>query len=374
MQSVDLAIVGGGVFGLQLARQALLAGLSVAVLERGFVGAGASGGPLGALMPHIPDRWNEKKQFQFDALVALEDECADLQSATGLTAGYGRIGRIMPLRKERFVALAEQRANGADEHWKGAYSFNQVEADPNWLDPQLAAHGAVLDTLAARLHPPSYMAALAAFVVRHPNGQLHQHIDVQPQSAVKNGIDMGPGTLRFSQLIITAGYRTFAWMAPLVGKSVGTGVKGQARIVRAETPGQAPILYDDGCYIVPHANGTIAVGSSSQKVWVGESEPEPDAWGFWDKALALCPALRGAPLIAEWAGVRPRGMSADPVIGAVPDQENLWVFSGGFKISLGIAHRAAAALVQQLSGEEQTIPLPPSFAAQAHFDAAQSAN
>ncbi|MEN0087491.1 MAG: FAD-binding oxidoreductase [Pseudomonadota bacterium] len=373
MQTVDLAIVGAGVFGLQLARQALLAGLSVAVFEERKIGSGASGGPLGALMPHIPDRWNEKKQFQFDALVALETECRKLEDATGLSTGYCRVGRMMPLRAERFVDLAAQRARGAKTHWQGHFTFEPTMADPDWMDGDVAIHGAVLDTLAARLHPPSYLSALASFVRLHPSGQVFEQASVS-SDVIKTGcVDTPDGAVHFSHLAVTAGYRSFPWLSALTGHTTGTGVKGQARVVQAAAPNDAPILYDDGCYVVPHENGTIAVGSSSQKQWTGEHEPDSEAWAFWDKAVALCPSLRGAPIMAQWAGVRPRGMSADPMVGSVPGYENVWVFTGGFKISLGIAHRAAAALTQQIAGAEQTISMPESFRSETHFAAAHSA-
>jgi glycine oxidase len=70
----DLLIAGAGVAGLWLALKAVRAGLSVTLVERGNPGGGASGGFLGALMPHSPERWNGKKDFQFRALVDLEDE------------------------------------------------------------------------------------------------------------------------------------------------------------------------------------------------------------------------------------------------------------------------------------------------------------
>ena len=82
------------------------------------LGAGASGGLLGALMPHMPDRWNAKKQFQFDALVSLEAEIAALEAATGLSAGYSRSGRLMPLAE---AASAQDRARPLRRrrnHWQ----------------------------------------------------------------------------------------------------------------------------------------------------------------------------------------------------------------------------------------------------------------
>jgi glycine oxidase len=48
-------------------------------------------------MPHSPERWNGKKDFQFRALVDLEAEVAGLEAETGVPCGYRRVGRILPL-------------------------------------------------------------------------------------------------------------------------------------------------------------------------------------------------------------------------------------------------------------------------------------
>lgn len=92
--SVPLLIVGGGIMGLWAAVKAERLGIDTLLVEAGRLGGGASGGLLGALMPHMPDRWSDKKQFQFDALVALEAEIAGLEAETGLSGGYRRCGRI----------------------------------------------------------------------------------------------------------------------------------------------------------------------------------------------------------------------------------------------------------------------------------------
>ena len=65
----DLTIHGAGIFGLSIAWLALQKGASVTVVDPNGPGAGASGGIVGALQPHTPDPWNEKKQFQLDALL-----------------------------------------------------------------------------------------------------------------------------------------------------------------------------------------------------------------------------------------------------------------------------------------------------------------
>ncbi|MGO7515517.1 FAD-dependent oxidoreductase, partial [Rhizobium ruizarguesonis] len=81
--------------GLWAAVHAERRGIRTLIADDGRLGEGASGGLLGALMPHMPDRWSEKKQFQFDALVSLEAEITALEAETGLSAGYNRSGRLI---------------------------------------------------------------------------------------------------------------------------------------------------------------------------------------------------------------------------------------------------------------------------------------
>ena len=42
------------------------------------VAAGASGGLVGALAPHVPENWNDKKAFQFDSLIMAEGFWGDV--------------------------------------------------------------------------------------------------------------------------------------------------------------------------------------------------------------------------------------------------------------------------------------------------------
>ncbi|MEL7049871.1 MAG: FAD-dependent oxidoreductase, partial [Pseudomonadota bacterium] len=76
--SPDVLIIGGGIVGLWCAERARAAGMSCTLVDAGAIGQGASGGLLGALMPHQPTNWTDVKQFQLDALLALESEIAAL--------------------------------------------------------------------------------------------------------------------------------------------------------------------------------------------------------------------------------------------------------------------------------------------------------
>ncbi len=92
-----MLVIGGGVFGLSVARSCLAAGLSVIVAEAERIGSGASGGVVGALVPHRPEPWRDFNRFQFDALTGLPDRMAALAAETGRDPGYARTERLSPL-------------------------------------------------------------------------------------------------------------------------------------------------------------------------------------------------------------------------------------------------------------------------------------
>ncbi|MDZ7822942.1 MAG: FAD-dependent oxidoreductase [Ahrensia sp.] len=97
MPAPDIAVVGAGIVGLWTAYYAAQTGAQVLLLDKGKIGGGASDGILGALMPHQPIHWNDKKQFQLDGLMSLPGEIAQLEALTGIDCGYFRCGRIMPI-------------------------------------------------------------------------------------------------------------------------------------------------------------------------------------------------------------------------------------------------------------------------------------
>ncbi|MDP5360472.1 MAG: FAD-binding oxidoreductase, partial [Paracoccaceae bacterium] len=68
MATADITVMGAGVFGLSVAYASARRGAFVRVIDPAGVAAGASGGLVGALAPHVPENWNDKKAFQFESL------------------------------------------------------------------------------------------------------------------------------------------------------------------------------------------------------------------------------------------------------------------------------------------------------------------
>ena len=140
----------------------------------------------------------------------------------------------------------------------------------------------------------------------------------------------------------------------------GQPVKGQSALFRADA-GDLPVIYQDGLYIVPHAGGRVAVGSTSEKVFGDPHGTDELLDEVIEKARKICPSLERAEVIERWAGLRPKPPGREPVIGPLPGMPSVWLAAGGYKISFGIAHAVADAVVTGIMREAPDLPMPDSF-------------
>lgn len=373
-EKFDVAIVGGGIFGLWIARQCSTAGLTTCLVDKSMPGNSASGGLLGALMPHMPDRWDEKKQFQFEALCDLPDRITELETETGLSAGYRRTGRIMPVRTEQFRRQIPERQDGSKLFWTETpldLTFDLIDGpEPSgWLSPDAAPLGFTFENLAARIDPRAYIAALSASV--RAKCTVKDQTEIKSIDGEKGLLQTADGgTIAAGSIVVAAGYESFAFLRDLTGLAVGTGIKGQAVILETRADPDLPIVYDDGTYVIVHDDGRTAVGSTSQADWSEPSRADPENDGFLRRAYDLVPRIRNAPVMEWWAGVRPRCQQRDPMLGRLPSHPRVIIATGGFKISFGIAHKIADAAVSTVL--EKPFELPATFTVDHHLAKARS--
>ena len=368
----DVVIIGAGVVGLWCALKAKQRGLSAVVVEKGRIGQGASGGMLGALMPHRPVSWEDIQVFQLEALLSLEMEVAQLEAATGLSCGYKRCGRVMPIDSEEFLAEHEQWQAGSTRFWPEvsrsgqpiSWDIRRREPAPAWpaLKPGFVAYS--FDTLSARINPRRLVKALLAGI--QPEVVVAENCPVEEISdssevLLADGMRLSPG-----RVIVAAGHESFGLLQPALQCELGWGVKGQAVLLRPQGRSfdDMPVIYSRGIYLVAHDDGLVAVGSTSQRDFKTTDVDEAVSQKLVQRAVELCPGLADADVVEQWAGVRPRAAGRDPVVGSLPDAPGTIVASGGFKITLGIAHKMADAALDLAMGS--ACELPRSFAVEAH--------
>lgn len=376
--TTDLLIVGGGIMGLWAARFAVQAGLDVVLVDGAALASGASGGLLGALMPYMPDKWDSKKQFQFEALLALEDEARLLEEETGLVVGYRRSGRLIPLPKPHLRVIAERHQKDAVTAWRAGdrqFAWGVIDCSPagdGWPDAAVTGAGLVHDTLAARVSPRGLTAALKAAISASPRCRIIEGVAVKAIDPDWQVAELADGQmLGFGHAIVTAGAGSFPLLdrfSPANAQPLGMAVKGQAALLKADIDPALPLIYLDGVYAVPHEGGHVAIGSTSENRWTEPSSTDEQLETLIAKARLLVPALAQAPVVERWAGLRPKAIDRDPMVGAYPDYPRLIALTGGFKISFGLAHSLARQALRPIFGQEPA--LPPGFTFAHHLQIA----
>lgn len=336
MARVDVTVRGGGIFGLSIAWACVQRGARVRLIETFALGAGSSGGLVGALSPHVPEAWNAKKAFQLDSLLLAESWWAGVEAASGQPSGYARLGRLQPLPDDRAVEAARRREAEAAELWQGRAVWQVIPATGAEWEPVSPTGWLVQDTLSARLSPRMGLAALV--VALKAKG-----VDV----VIGDGEEQGA-------VIHATGIAGLAELSQALGAPVGSGVKGQALSLRFEARDQ-PQLFVDGLHIVPHADGTVAIGSTSETTWTHDGT-DAQLDDLHAKAIAAVPALAGAEVTNRWAGIRPKAASRAPVLGEWPHRPGHFIANGGFKIGFGMAPKVAEVMADLVLGGRDTIP------------------
>ena len=343
MARVDLTVRGGGIFGLSIAWEAARRGARVRLIESHAIGAGSSGGVVGALAPHVPENWNPKKQFQLESLLLAEPFWAEVASASGLPTGYARTGRLQPLADDAAVTLAQKRTETARALWGDHAIWQVIPATQSAWQPHSPTGLLVHDTLTARIHPNLALTALTAAI--RSKGEV----------ILGDAPDEGP-------VIWATGVTGLADLSTALHRKIGDGVKGQALTLRHDAA-HLPQILTDGLHIIPHEDGTTAIGSTSEHAWTDPTSTDAHLDALLDKARAALPILQTAEVITRWAALRPRAKSRAPLLDAWPDRPGHYIANGGFKIGFGMAPKVAQVMVDLVLNGQDTIPqgfrLPP---------------
>lgn len=332
----EITVRGAGIFGLSIAWACVRRGAQVRLTDPSGPASGSSGGIVGALAPHVPENWNAKKAFQFESLLAAPAFWAGVMEAGGTDPGYQASGRLQPVPDAGALELARRRADTASELWRGQATWSLEPAGDDPWTPASPTGWLIRDTLSAHLHPRRACDALVAALATRG---VRTEVDGEDRGAVIHATGIA------GLEVLNAGHH----------RLVGAGVKGQAALLQHDARG-APQLFADGLHIIPHSDGTVAVGSTSEREYSDPSRVDQQLEEVITRARAAVPALRNAPVTERWAGVRPRARSRAPMLGAWPGRPGHFIANGGFKIGFGMAPGIAEVMADLVLDGKNRIP------------------
>jgi glycine oxidase len=327
----DVLVVGGGIVGVATAYACADAGLgAVLLIETGRLGAGATGGAAGLLIPE-PHQWSDPEPF-VDLERASLERWRDLQQA--LPDGVGLV-------ELDWLGLAPHDSGFAAHQPRGVEWLNPGQVAE--LVPGLARpmEGAFIRRQ-GRVNPLRAVARLAALLPGVATGVAATSVDVRGDRVVSVGTSSGA---------ISPGVVVFATGRPPVLDGMplhvpSERVKGHLLVTDrtdVRLPGiVAPVAtqIEDGRLLT---GGTFDVGDETPAV-------QPDVIDAITAGVAaVLPRLRGLGVAYQWCCFRPRHPDSRPVIDKVPGLANAWLTSGHFRTGILNAPATAAVLSRWIS-------------------------
>ena len=358
----DVVVVGGGIMGAAAAfHLRTVHGKSVAILERGFVGAGASGVNFGNVrrqgrfLPQIP--LSHRARAIWGRLPELLGEDCEFRPTGGLKVAYtdaDMAGIEKHVREARDYDLHLELIgrNAIHERWP-------------WLGP---------DVIGASLSPddghanPRLVAPAFGRAARRAGVVVHEHCEVVAIQRDGAGFRVTSATgieVRGEALLNAAG----AWggrIAAQFGEPVTITPRGPQMGVTEPLPYfMGPVLGGTSAdiYLRQVTRGNVVFGGGLRGP-VGTDPPRgrplPElSAAQWGRLIRFVPALAGAQVIRTWTGVE--GYTADdiPVMGesgTTPGLFHAFGFCGhGFQLGPGVG----AVMAELIATGRTVTPIEP---------------
>lgn len=343
-RSAGVAVVGGGVIGLALARELSSRGEDVLVIERGRTGEEASSAAAGLLSPQSDaaapspffDLASESRDLYPDWSVSLAEE-------TGVGVGWRRTGVLRCGPRESLEAY----------RWQFGAGLPVVNLEPS--EVSIKSRGRAAKNLPGLFFPQDAVVD-SRLLVRALRRSLDQRgVEIAEGVAVTRfrvdgnacrGVDTTAGPIAAARVVDSAG--AWANLDPALPFPVPVEpVSGQ--IVELTDEGAFPtVLASDDVYLVPRGR-RILVGATVEHTGFRKELTAGGVAGLLSAAMALAPSLAKARMTGAWAGLRPGTPDGLPILGESPIR-GLFLAAGHFRNGVLLAPLTALLLADAITG------------------------
>lgn len=339
-------MVGGGISGVSLLRSLRARGLSVALVERGRLGAGASGRNAGFLLTGVAANY-ARAVAGYGRHTAAE--------VWGFTAENHRLllatvePRAIRYRRRGAWNVAESAEEAAALR-ESAQLLAEDGLTGRWVPPAQSPPWAPLGALAVdedgEVDPLRTVSAIAA-----ADAAVHERTEVTALESGAGGVRvaLGDGTETVASRVILA---TNAWTSQLLPEIPIRPVRAQMLCTEPAQPiSDRPVYSGWGNrYFRQLEDGRLLMGGCRDEAVAEEvgfgAEPTPRVQGALERACAGLGVT--APVQRRWAGTM--GFTPDglPLVGAVAGRPGVWMMGGYTGHGMGFALQCARVLVERI--------------------------
>lgn len=357
---VHIIVIGAGISGMMSARELLLAGAQVTLIERRQPGRESSWAGGGIISPLYP--WRYADAVNLLARIsqkAYPEIAAQLAENTGIDPEYLNSGLLI---------LAPDETQAA-ARWAQQWQVELQQIDKRQIhDIESTLKSPVDEGLwlpqVAQVRNPRFMKALhreleklgADFIVESPvTGFGHQGANITTVKTIDQNYSA-------DNIVLCSG----AWAAEMLRESIPQPkiepVRGQMLLFKTKPGTVKRITLWDSHYTVPRKDGRVLFGSTIEHTGFIKETTREAAELLHQCAIDIYPQLSRYPVEHHWAGLRPGSPGGVPYIGRHPEYDNLFINAGHYRNGVVLAP-ASATLVTDLvlSREPKIDPAPYAF-------------
>ena len=342
-ETAEVAIIGGGVIGLAIARALALRGVrDVLLIERGSLGAEASSAAAGMLAPQAEaNRAHEFFQLTCQSRDMYQAFAAALLAETGINIELETTGTL-------YLAFTEHDEDELQKRYewqsKAELPIETLStAAVRRLEPSInedvrAALKFPLDTqVENRRLLSALVAANEKLGVRLETGTAVTSLKIERERVT--GIETSRGFIATDSVVIAGG----AWSSLL-----GAGdkalpnlrikpVRGQMLCFEPRPPIARHVIYSPRGYIVPRRDGRMLAGSTTEQAGFEKQVTAAGVQSILAAALEISPRIAALPLTDSWAGLRPRAADTLPVLGPCAEIAGVYYATGHYRNGILLA-------------------------------------
>lgn len=363
-KETEIVVVGGGVVGLSTAWRFAQAGSSVTLLERGLLGSGASSAAAGMLAPFAeaanagPFSDLGRKSLELWGSFAEElKQCSALDPELVRT-GLLRVAEGDQDEADLRETYSSMRNMGSRVEWLDEKSVRSVE-------PALstAVTGAIYSPTEWQVDPRRVIAALGV-AAASAGVVVHEHVEAvgfETEAGRVRAVTAHGRRVPGERFVIAGGSwntNIFRWLGEHVPVKP---IRGQIAALGPCRPQPlAHTVYSRNGYLVPRTSGRILAGSTEDDAGYDSRPTASGIAGIVSRAVALAPALEHAPVETVWAGLRPMSPDRMPILGKLPNWDNVFAAAGHFRNGILLAPVTARLLTKLIVDDVDEID--PAFA------------
>jgi len=331
-KNFEVIIAGGGLIGGAIALELALAGLRVAIFEKGDPGREASWASAGILSPAPENPATIPLVPLGKASMALyPDFIARVEEISGQDVGFRAKGTLEALFSGD--AARELSTHVALHHGWGLRAEAISAQDARELEPALSPEleAAVLRPDEASVDNRSLTHAVLE-AAKKSGVELFAQREVQGIWREKQrcaGLLLTNEKVSAEWTVIAAG----SFSASIAGVNTYAPVrpaKGQMISLRAGQTKIERVLWSDKIYLVPRNDGRILAGATVEYVGFDKNVTAGGLEKIISGALELAPDLAQARVEETWAGLRPDSPDHLPILGPT-DIGGLLIATGHFR-------------------------------------------